>query len=459
MQEKRQPPVTPGQHIELQIDRLNHDGEGVGRFEGFTIFVPNTTAGDKIIARVITLQKGYARALLQSVLSTSPTRITPPCDHYDACGGCQLQHIDYQEQLRLKTDLVRDALTRIGGLSVPVLPTIGMDNPWHYRNKAQVPIGQDQNTIRAGFYEKRSHNIVDLTHCHIQHPANDDVVHTVRRILTDLHISIYNEKEHTGLVRHLLARTSFTTNEVMVVIITNGPHFPQAQQFVERLRHDIPNISAIIQNINTRRGNTILGDTEKTLWGCPYLTESLGKLQFHLSPRSFFQVNPTQTEVLYTIAKEYAALTGTQTVFDLYSGIGTISLFIADSATKVVGVEIVEAAVKDAQQNAQLNKITNTEFHTGAAEVVVPKLYKQGYKADVVIVDPPRKGCEEILLQTMISMQPERIVYISCNPSTLARDLKYLTANGYTLNEVQPIDMFPHTSHVEAVVCLHRKHS
>ena len=453
---KQKPPVTKGQLIELEIHNLNHDGEGVGRYQGFTIFVPDTAPGETVSAKVISLQKSYGRALLQSILKHSPARVDPPCEHATQCGGCQLQHLQYEEQLKLKQNTVRDALKRIGNIDIPVLPTIGMKDPWHYRNKAQVPIGQENGTVRAGFYEKKSHNIIDVQRCHIQHPANDNVVHTVRTLLQQFSIPIYREKEHKGLVRHIMARTSFTTGEVLVAIITNGRHFPNREAFVTQLQQSIPNLTGIVQNINTRSGNTILGKEEITLWGQPWLREELGGLEFHVSARSFFQVNPIQTEILYNKALEYASLSGSETVFDLYCGIGTISLFLARKAARVVGVESVEAAVDDARQNASLNKIENAEFHTGAAEVIVPKLFKQGYHADVVVVDPPRKGCDEVLLATITAMRPNRIVYVSCNPATLARDLKYLQENGYNAIEAQPVDMFPHTSHVECVVLITR---
>lgn len=335
--------------------------------------------------------------------------------------------------------------------------TIGMSNPWQYRNKAQVPIGFIDGAVRAGFYEKRSHNIVDINCCHIQHSANDQVVHAIRKILTELPISIYHEKTHKGVIRHVLARTSFSTGEVLVVLITNGRSLPQREELITRLRANIENLCGIVQNINTRPGNVILGREELTLWGQPYLTENLSSLTFHISSRSFFQVNPIQTEVLYNKAKEYASLTGNETVFDLYCGIGTISLFLAKSAGSVIGVESVSAAVSDARHNAELNNITNTEFHAGLAEEVVPRLFKEGYRADVVVVDPPRKGCDEALLATMVNMNPSRIIYISCNPATLARDLKYLAAHGFKPTEVQPVDMFPHTAHVETVVLIERR--
>jgi 23S rRNA (uracil1939-C5)-methyltransferase len=456
VKEKKKPPVTKGQILQLQIENINHDGEGVGRYQGFIVFVPGAAPAETVTAKVISVQKNYARALLNAVVASSPARIPPVCEQYESCGGCQIQHLDYPQQLKLKEDMVRDTLTRLGGLETPVRPTIGMAEPWRYRNKAQVPVGFTDGEVRAGFYEKRSHNIVDLKCCHIQHPANDQVVHTLRDILTKLTIPIYHEKNHKGIIRHILARTSFATGEVLVILVTNGRSLPQREQLISHLRETIKNLCGIVQNINTRPGNTILGNEEHTLWGQPYLTEKLANLNFHISPRSFFQVNPVQTEVLYNKALEYAALTGSETVFDLYCGIGTISLFLAKAAGKVIGVESVPTAVADARHNAELNHIKNTEFHAGPAEVVVPRLFKEGYRADIVVIDPPRKGCDEALLATMVTMQPERIVYISCNPSTLARDLKYLSSHGYQPAEVQPVDMFPHTTHVECVVLMSR---
>ncbi|MFW0860944.1 MAG: 23S rRNA (uracil(1939)-C(5))-methyltransferase RlmD [Dethiobacter sp.] len=402
------------------------------------------------------MQKNYARALLQSITVASPQRIIPVCEQYEQCGGCQLQHLDYLAQLQLKQKIVEDALHRIAGLSIPVLPTLGTEHPWHYRNKAQVPIAQQNNRIVAGFYEKRSHNIVDLKCCHIQHQANDAVVHTVRNILQTLGIAAYQEKEHRGLVRYIIARTSFETGEVLAVIVTNGTALPKKELFSAALREAIPNLCGIVQNINTQRGNNILGKEDITLWGRPWLLEKLEDLEFHVSPRSFFQVNPSQTSRLYKKALEYAALSVEETVFDLYCGIGSISLFLARTAAKVIGVESLAAAVEDARKNASINGITNTTFHLGAAEIVVPQLYKAGHCADVVVVDPPRKGCDQVLLETIIKMSPQRIVYLSCNPATLARDVRFLAEKGFNPMEAQPVDMFPHTSHVETVVLMSR---
>jgi 23S rRNA (uracil1939-C5)-methyltransferase len=453
---KKKPPVTRGSNIKLEIERLNHDGEGVGHIDGFTVFVPGTAPGDRVNARVISVQKTYARALFESLDTASPARVVSPCEHYGSCGGCQLQHISYEEQLRLKRELVRDALSRIGGLDVPVLPVIGMDEPWRYRNKAQIPVGLDGDRIKVGFFAKRSHRIVDVKSCIIQHPINDRVINIARETMQELNIPAYDEETHTGLIRHILARTSFTNGETLVVLVTNGRHLPRQESLVNLLHTRLENLSGIVQNINTRRGNIILGHEGITLWGQPYLMEKIGSLTFRISPQSFFQVNTFQTRVLYEKVLFYAALTGQETVFDLYCGIGTISLYLAQKARKVVGVESVAAAVEDARANAELNHATNTEFHVGLAEEVVPALVRRGYQADVAVVDPPRKGCDEKLLATITALRPARIVYVSCNPATLARDLKYLAGNGYNVQEVQPVDMFPHTSHVECVVLMSR---
>lgn len=456
MVKKEKPPVQKGEIVQLDIGSLNHDGEGVGRLKDYAVFVPGALPGETVKAKVISLQKNYCRAIIESIIRSSPDRLVPRCNHFMACGGCRLLHLKYKEQLRLKQKIVEDALLRIGGLKVSVLPTLGMAEPWLYRNKAQVPVGMRNGKIQAGFYEMHSHNIVDLERCHIQHPANDQVVHAVRRILDELNISTYEEITHTGLVRHIVTRTSFSHGQVLVVIVTNGRSFPQKEFFIAALRKEVPDIAGIVQNINIKRTNVILGDEEITLWGQPWLPEKLGGLKFKISPRSFFQVNPPQAEVLYEKAVSFAQLTGNEMVFDLYCGSGTIALFLARHAAGVVGVELVETAVRDARENAAINNIHNVEFHIGLAEKSAIQLYKDGYRPDVVVVDPPRKGCDPSLLNTIAEMRPDRIVYISCNPSTLARDLKILHQKSYTPIEAQPVDMFPHTAHVECCCLLSR---
>ncbi|MBS3947737.1 MAG: 23S rRNA (uracil(1939)-C(5))-methyltransferase RlmD [Dethiobacter sp.] len=457
MQDKKTaPPVFRGQLIELDIKGLNNEGEGVGRFAGFTIFVPGTAPGDRVTASVLSLQKTYARALLRSVLLESPHRVAPPCNHYSTCGGCQLQHLAYAEQLRLKQQILANTLRRLGGLDLAVQPVLGMTDPWRYRNKAQVPVGSADGIVMAGFYAPRSHHIVNVASCHLQHPANDQAVAAVRETLQALAIPIYDEKSHTGLVRHILARTAFATGETLLVLVTNGHHLPERERLVKMICAKLDNLSGIVQNINIQRGNVILGAEDIPLWGLPYLEEKLGGLTFRVSPRSFLQVNTPQAEILYGKIKEYAALTGQETVFDLYCGTGTIALYLSQGAGKVVGVESVAAAVADARANATGNGITNAEFCKGRAEDVMPKLLAQGYQADVVVVDPPRKGCDAKLLTTLAKIRPARLIYVSCDPATLARDLRHLTDEGFAVREVQPVDMFPHTRHVETVVLITR---
>ncbi len=454
---KKKQPVSKGQQIELNIEGISHDGSGVGRLDGFTVFVPGTAPGDAVTAGVISVQKNHARALPVSVIHPAPSRVIPPCEHYDRCGGCQLQHIDYTEQLRLKETVVRDALKRIGGVNAEVLPVLGMIEPWYYRNKAQVPVGSDGSKVKAGFYEKRSHKIVDMDTCLIQHAANNRAVKTTRLALQELNIPIYDEEKHTGVIRHILTKASFSTDEIVIILVTNGRHLPEKDQLIQIMRTEIEGLTGIVQNINPDRGNVIVGKEDILLWGKPYLTEKLGKYTFRISPQSFFQVNPLQTEVLYDLIAEYAELTGEETVFDLYCGIGTIALYLSQSTKNVVGIESVKSAVEDAQKNAEINMIHNAEFHAGTVEQVMPALIEKGYQPDVVIIDPPRKGCDKTLLDSILQAAPARIIYVSCNPATLARDLKHLTAENYTIQTIQPLDMFPHTSHVETVALLKKK--
>ncbi len=452
----KNPPVSRGQLLELDIESINNEGEGVGRYAGFTVFVPGTAAGDRVTATVLSLQKTYARALLGTVLHASPHRVTPPCAYYGACGGCQLQHLSYDEQLRQKRQIVRDALLRIGGLDLPVNPMLGMTDPWRYRNKVQVPAGLENGAVVTGFYSPRSHRIVRVDSCLLQHPAQDPAIAAVRNTLQALSIPIYDETSHTGLLRHIMARTSFATGKTLLTLVANGRQLPQQQRLVASLSSAVDNLAGIVLNINTRRGNVILGSEEQLLWGEPYLEEKLWGLSLRISPRSFLQVNSIQAEILYAKVREYAALTGRETVFDLYCGAGTIGLYLSREAKKVVGVEAVSSAVADAEENAGINNITNAEFHQARAEELVPKLLAGGYHADVVVIDPPRKGCDEKLLRTIAATRPSRVIYVSCNPATLARDLRCLTGHGFAVREVQPVDMFPHTAHVECVVLMSR---
>ncbi len=449
-------PVKKGEKIALEICGLNHDGEGVGRFEGFTVFVPWTAPGDKVEAEVISLQKSYARALPFKVLRPSPQRAEAPSPYYGSCGGCQLQHIRYDAQLHWKRQLVADALQRLGGIDVPVQPVMGMAEPWHYRNKAQYPVVKEGSKLKIGFYHRRSHDVVDLRCCLIQHRASAQALAVMRELITDLNLPVYAETEHRGLLRHIITRTSFSRGELLLVLVTNGRELPGKEQLVARLVERVEGLVGIVQNINTRRGNAIVGAENLLLWGRDYVEEELGGLRFQVSATSFFQINSAQAEVLFNLVQQYAGLDGGETVLDLYCGSGAISLFLSRQAAKVIGVESYAPAVQDAVKNARLNGIVNVEFHAGQAEELMPAMLQKGLKADLVVLDPPRKGCEEKLLAALAAMQPPRIVYVSCNPATLARDLRILVESGYSVREVQPVDMFPHTSHTESVARIER---
>jgi 23S rRNA (uracil1939-C5)-methyltransferase len=482
-------PVRVGETYTAEVVGIGHEGQGVGRVDGFTLFIHGALPGERVRAKVVHVKKQYGFAELVDIVDPSTDRREPPCAVYDRCGGCQLQHLDYAAQLSWKRQLVVDQLERIGKLKVArdggavaegvervggagsgalvdtipfaqeaviVHPTLGMPDPWRYRNKVQVPIGEQEGGLVGGFYAQGTHTIIDMDTCLIQHEQGDDVVRKVKRIAQGLGIRAYDEATHTGLLRHVVVRVGYRTGEVMVVLVTNGTRIPFAQELIDSIREDIPSVASICQSINTRQTNVIFGDQTEVLWGRDVIYDLIGDIKFAISARSFFQVNPTQTEVLYGKALEFAGLTGEETVIDAYCGIGTISLFLARQAKKVYGVEIVPEAIEDARANAALNGISNVDFAVGKAEELIPAWREQGIVADVIVVDPPRKGCDAALLATIAAMRPKRVVYVSCNPATLARDLAILEDGGYRTVEVQPVDMFPHTVHVECVTVLVR---
>lgn len=454
---KKEIPVEKNKVYSFPIHGLGHRGEGIGKIDGFTIFVEEAIPGDEVQAKVIKTKSNYAIGKLEMILNPSKDRIDPRCLIADQCGGCQIQQIEYQRQLEYKTQLVRDNLERIGKIKdVIIHPTIGMKDPWRYRNKAQFPIGEEGGAV-LGFYAKKSHRIIPGDSCYIQHSVNDQITKIVVDFIDEYKISIYQEEKNKGLFRHVVTKVGFTTKEIMVILVINGNRIPNSKQLIDRLTENIPSIASIYLNFNKRKTNSILGRENKLLYGKEHIVDYIGDIKFEISPLSFFQVNPMQTKVLYEKALEYANLQGRETVYDAYCGIGTISLFLAQRAKKVIGVEIVEEAIEDAKRNAELNHVKNTEFYAGKAEKLIPELYKEGKQADVVVVDPPRKGCDEKLLDTIIQMKLQRMVYVSCNPSTLARDLHYLENGGFKTVEVQPVDMFPHTMHVETVCLLTRK--
>ncbi|KAB2489404.1 23S rRNA (uracil(1939)-C(5))-methyltransferase RlmD [Priestia endophytica] len=455
---KLTPPVEKNQYVTVKFEDLTHEGAGVAKVDGFPIFVQNALPEEEGNVKIIKVKKGFAIGRMMETTKESRFRTEPPCPVYKQCGGCQLQHLKYEAQLDYKTKQVKEVLARLGNIKdVTVHPTLGMEDPWNYRNKAQVPVGESEGGLVAGFYKQRSHDIIDIERCMIQQEQNDDVVQAVREICSKYGIRAYDETKHKGTLRHVMVRYGATTGEQMVVLVTRTKELPNKNKVIEELRARLPQLKSIVQNVNSKKTNVIMGDETTVLWGEEYIYDNIGDIKFAISARSFYQVNPTQTKVLYDKALEYADLQGEEEVIDAYCGIGTISLFLAQKAKKVYGVEIIPEAIEDAKRNAELNDITNAEFEAGKAEEVIPAWYKKGISADTLVVDPPRKGCDEALLNTIIDMKPNRVVYVSCNPGTLARDLQVLEEGGYKTVEVQPVDMFPHTTHVECCALLVRK--
>lgn len=477
--QKNRIPLKKNDEFELDIEDISVDGAGVGKKDGMIVFVKDTVIGDRVRVRVVKPKKNYAFARLMEILTPSPDRVEPVCRHYRKCGGCQIQALSYEKQLEFKQHKVESNLRRIGGFEqIPMEPIIGMKEPFHYRNKSQFPVGTDKNgRVITGFYAERSHRIIPNRDCALGVPVNRDILDIVIDYMERCHVSAYDEGTGQGLIRHVLIRYGFRTGEIMVCLIINGTEQPKGQKqpngtellHEKELPHQkdliqeltaLPGMTSISVNINTARNNVILGPETRLLWGQLFITDYIGDVRFQISPVSFFQVNPVQTEALYGLALEYADLHGTETVWDLYCGIGTISLFLAQRARQVYGVEIVPQAIEDARRNAVLNGITNAEFFVGKAEKVLPEFYEKEARAgrqacaDVIVVDPPRKGCEGRLLQTILRMAPERIVYVSCESKSLARDLKVLCGGGYRLERVRAVDNFCQTVHVETVCLL-----
>lgn len=455
--------------VEIIIEDMGKDGEGIGKVDGFPLFVKDAVIGDKAEVKVMKMKKNYGYARLMRLISPSPDRVEPVCPVARQCGGCQIQMLSYEKQLAFKEKKVKNNLQRIGGVKIAdqaeqdagsalkMEPICGMEHPFGYRNKAQFPIGKDKTgKIIAGFYAGRTHSIIANTSCALGVPENEQILKKVIAWMEEYHIEPYDELTGDGLVRHVLIRCGFTTKQLMVCLVINGKKIPYAQELAASL-NEIPGMTSITANINTERTNVILGQKILPISGKTYIEDYIGNVKYQISPLSFYQVNPIQTEKLYGKALEYAGLTGKETVWDLYCGIGTISLFLAQNAKQVYGVEIVPAAIEDAKNNARLNGITNAEFYVGKAEEVLPRKYKEeGIQADVIVVDPPRKGCDQVLLDTIVSMAPERVVYVSCDSATLARDVKYLGERGYEVVRGRAVDMFPMTVHVETVCLLTR---
>ncbi len=443
------------------IQDLGSEGEGIAKVEGYPIFIKDAVPNDVVKIKIIKAKKTYGYGRVEEIIEPSKDRVEPKCPVARQCGGCSLQHYSYEKQLEYKQNKVKNCLERIGGLvgiEEKMEPILGMEEPWYYRNKAQFPVGKNKDgKIVTGFYAGRTHSIIDNTHCYIQAKINETILEMIKEFLQEYQIAPYEEESHQGLVRHILTRVGFVTGEIMVCLVLNGEVLPNADKLIERLIK-IDGMKSISINSNKEKTNKILGNKVITLWGSDTITDYIGDVKYQISPLSFYQVNPIQTKVLYKKALEYAQLKGEETVWDLYCGIGTISLFLAQKAKQVYGVEIIPEAIEDARKNAKLNGMDNVEFFVGKAEDVLPEQYeKNKVYADVIVVDPPRKGCDETLLNTMVTMQPKRIVYVSCDPATLARDLKILCANGYEVEKVQVVDQFGHTAHVETVCLLNCK--
>lgn len=465
---KEQKVYQKNELVTVTIEDAGMDGEGIGKIDGYTLFIKDAVIGDIVEAKIMKAKKNYAYARLEKVLAPSPFRVEPLCQFARVCGGCQMQAVSYQEQLAFKERKVFHDLVRIGGFAEDEIkrimePVLGMEKPFYYRNKAQYPIGTDkEGKPVAGFYAGRTHSIIANTDCKLGLEINQQILETVLDFMHKKNIPAYDEVLHQGLVRHVLIRSGFATGEVMVCLVINGKAFPEKEELIERLLGlelgGKWKLTSICTSSNTKETNVIMGNNFEVLWGNGYITDYIGDVAFRISPLSFYQVNPVQTKCLYEIALDYANLSGKETVWDLYCGIGTISLFLAQKAKKVYGVEIIPQAIDNAIENAKLNQIENAEFFVGKAEEVLPQKYEnEQIRADVIVVDPPRKGCDEKCLNTMVQMAPERIVYVSCDPATLARDLKYLCENGYRLERVRAVDQFPQTVHTECCTLLRRK--
>ena len=451
-------PVQLGRTYTFSITGLGHSGEGVGRVEGFTVFVRYALPGETVTAVIDEVRTNFARGRLIRIEVTDPQRVNPQCPVYEACGGCQLQHLSYAGQLEVKRQAVQDSIQRIGKLmDVKTMPVLGMTDPWRYRNKAQFPVGCIGGEIITGCFAAGSHDIVSTQSCLIQNELNDRLLAAVRRNAASVGVAPYDEKTGQGVLRHVMGRVGIATGEVMAVLVTATRDFPGSEELVRQLRAAMPEIVSIQQNVNSGRTNVILGRETRVLWGNPVIYDRIGHFSFQISAESFFQVNAAQTQVLYEQAVKKAGLSGVETVFDLYSGTGTISLFLSEGASQVYGIEYSKAAVADAERNAADNGVHNVNFIAGDVAEKIVELQEKGIHPDVIVLDPPRAGCEEIVLRTAAAMEPSRIVYVSCNPATLARDLAILENMGYATREVQPADMFPQTFHVECVVAIQKK--
>ena len=449
---------TKNSILEMQVTGLGSSGEGVGKVQGFTFFVPGALAGEKIRFQAKQVKKSYGIGELTNVLEPSPERVKPVCPVYKQCGGCQLQHLSYEGQLTVKRQQVIDALERLGHFKgIKVEKTLGDDDPWHYRNKMQVPVASGKKgSLDIGCFAQATHRVINVEECFIQKKANNAIAAVVRAWMKEYKIPALEEDARRGIVRHVMGRVGVATGEVMAVLITNSPMVPHIKDLGKMLREAIPGFKTLVQNVNTRHTNVIMGEKSRIVTGPGFIQDSIGTLTFNISPESFFQVNSEQAAKLYGEALKAANLTSKETVVDVYCGTGTITLFLAQKAARAIGIEIVPSAIKDARINARNNKIANAQFVLGDAAVELPKLAQEGIKADVIVLDPPRAGCDQRVINAIAAVKPKKVVYVSCNPASLARDAELLCKKGYKINKVQPVDLFPQTHHVETVVLMSR---
>ncbi|RFU62940.1 23S rRNA (uracil(1939)-C(5))-methyltransferase RlmD [Peribacillus glennii] len=444
------------QTFPLTIKRLGINGEGVGYFKKKVVFVPGALPGEEIVAEATKVEPKFSEARIKKIRKPSPHRVKPPCPVFEECGGCQLQHLRYSQQLIEKRDIVIQSMERY--TRIPLEPhqvkeTIGMENPWNYRNKSQFQVGLKDGEVIAGLYGLNSHRLIDLPNCMVQHPASNTATSVIKRILKDLNISIYNEKKKKGIVRTVITRVGFQTGEVQVVIVTSTDELPKKDLIIKAITEQLPEVKSIVQNVNNKNTSLIFGEKTVHLAGEQVINETLGDLSYELSARTFFQLNPVQTVKLYDEVKKAAALTGKERVVDAYCGVGTIGLWLSEGAKEVRGMDVIKESIKDARKNAERHNRKNVKYEVGKAEQILPKWIKEGWRPDVLVVDPPRTGCDDALLQTILKVKPKKVVYVSCNPSTLAKDLQTLSKL-YKVEYMQPVDMFPQTSHVEVIVKL-----
>jgi len=449
-------PVSPEEKYEILINNVSHQGEGIGRVENFAVFVPGAIKGEKIEVKITEIRKNFARGKLEKIILPSLNRVKPPCSVFNLCGGCHLQHINYKKQLEMKKEIVENVLSRIGNQNIDVMPIIGMEIPWRYRNKGHFHLARENENITLGFYQSKSHDLVPVSQCLLFSQNINSLIKYLEKELTRQKITIYNHKTDKGNFRGIVLRESKYTGEIMIIFITREERWYLDENFLNNLIIAFPQVVSLCQNINKNPKMALFGKDFRILKGKTFIEDHIDSFKFKISPSSFFQVNVLQTEILYKKILEYANLSGKETVIDSYSGTGTISIYLAGKAKKVYGLELQKGAVRDAWANGELNNLSNLKFFSGKAESWLYKWVQRGEKVEVIIIDPPRRGCSREVLKNIIKIKPEQILYVSCDMLTLARDIKYITQNGYNIEEVQPIDMFPHTSHIECLVHLTR---